>query len=52
MLPLNVEQVSNLCNIIEFKNQLNNELLLDKDFDFFMYLFKEKIVPELMKLVI
>ena len=45
MLPLNVEQVSNLCNIIEFKHQLNNELLSDKDFEFFMYLFKEKIVP-------
>ena len=45
MLPLNVEQVSNLCNIIESKEYLNHELLSDKDFDFFMYLFKEKIVP-------
>jgi aconitate hydratase 2/2-methylisocitrate dehydratase len=45
MLPLNVEQVSTLCSIIELKQYLNYELLSDKDFDFFMYLFKEKIVP-------
>ena len=45
MLPLNVEQVSNLCSIIELKQYLNHELLSDEDFDFFMYLLKEKIVP-------
>ena len=52
MLPLNVEQVSNLCNIIELKEYLNHELLSDKDFDFFMYLFKEKIVQGVDELVI
>ena len=45
MLPLNVEEVSNLCNIIELKNYLNHDLLSSEDYDLFKYLFKNKIVP-------
>ena len=45
MLPLNVEEVSNLCSIIELKNYLNHDLLSNEDYDLFKYLFKNKIVP-------
>ena len=45
ILPLNTEEVSKLCTIIELKKYLTNHLLSEKDFNFFKFLFKNQIVP-------